>query len=114
VVIATLIVSDVFLARSTDKSVQDLQEVYTAVDKNDWEAAEKHIHEAYENWEDNNFLYSIMIDHIELDNIELRFLPAIEFVEQGVKSDSLSECSNIIFLMNHLHDKTRFCVENIL
>ncbi|MDR0931384.1 MAG: DUF4363 family protein [Clostridiales bacterium] len=114
VVVATLITTDLFLANSTDRNSRDLQEVYDAVEREDWDAATELIHKAHENWDEDNFLYSILIDHLELDNIELRYLPATEFIEQHVKGDSLAECSNIIFLMNHLHDKTTFCLENIL
>lgn len=57
---------------------------------------------------------SIIMDHSELDKIELAISELAGYIEGEIKTDSLAKCSTLGIMLRHMPKNYRLKIENIL
>lgn len=67
-----------------------------------------------EEWNKKSEIWSILVLHSELDLIETSLTKMKSELENGSLYISIEALDNSIFLINHIKDKEKFCIKNIL
>ncbi len=81
--------------------------------KQNWEGASKKLKEFEEKWDKVSPLWSMLVDHYEIDNIELILAQLISYTENEDKVQSLSQMSSLKTLVKHIPAKESFSLRNI-
>ena len=113
VVLCAIFVSYFALQFLGKKNVENKKEVYSLVLTEDWNGAGMKFKGQRESFEKHRKIYAILIDHSEMDNIELALITAEESIETANKHDSLDALSRGIFLFEHIEERNRFSFENV-
>lgn len=97
---------------------QRLNDSLTALEKDiemqNWEDALEKIVEFHGKWDKVSSLWSMLIDHYEIDNIELILSQLISYVKSQDKNEALSQMSSLKTLIKHIPAKESFNLQNIL
>lgn len=84
------------------------------IESQNWDKALKQLEEFHINWDKTNSLWSMLIDHYEIDNIELILSELISYVKNQDKNEALSKMSSLKTLIKHIPEKESFNLKNIL
>lgn len=68
----------------------------------------------YKKWEKTENKWAVIVLHSELDLIETSFTKMKSGIEQGELNRSLEEIETNLFLIDHIHQKEKFCLKNVL
>lgn len=104
----------VYLSETSSEMVNLLDKIDRAVDKGNWTAAEEYLKALEESWNKNKAYWSILINHDEIDNIELSINHIREYI--GVKNtpESRAEIAGLRLFLEHIPENERLSLENIL
>ncbi|HEX3015883.1 MAG TPA: DUF4363 family protein [Desulfobacteria bacterium] len=89
---------------NTEKSIQ--------ADK--WSSATNDLNKMQIAWRDTKYWWSILLDHQEIDNIEISLNRLDEYIKTKGMSLSLGELSALQMLIEHISDKETPSLRNIL
>lgn len=96
---------------------QRLSDSLTALEKDieiqNWEDALKKLEEFHSKWDKVSSLWSMLIDHYEIDNIELILSQLISYVKSQDKNEALSQMSSLKTLIKHIPAKESFNLQNV-
>ena len=90
-----------------------LDELEQDIEKQNWDEASEKLKEFHEKWDKVSTLWSMLIDHYEIDNIELVLSQLISYAENKDKSEALSQMSSLKTLIKHIPAKESFSLKNI-
>jgi hypothetical protein len=118
IVLTTLIVTGGYLtiyalgseSQRLDNSLSALE---SDIEKQNWAAAMKKIEEFHSKWDKTSSLWSMLIDHFEIDNIELALSQLISYVKTQDKNEALSKMSSLKTLIKHIPEKESFNLKNV-
>jgi hypothetical protein len=79
-----------------------------------WDTASNKLEEFHSKWDKTSSLWSMLIDHYEIDNIELILSQLVSYVETQDTNEALSKLSALKTLIKHIPAKESFNLENIL
>lgn len=65
-------------------------------------------------WEKNAKIWPMLIDHLEIDTIEIHLSELDAYLKTRDKSRALSKLSILKLLVNHIPEKESFVLQNIL
>lgn len=106
-----------FLNNSSDKMAEMLNELKIELEKEgnefDIEIAKQQANNIYEEWEDLQKKWSVIVIHDELDKIELSLIGVKSALNANSKEDSMQEIEKSIFLVEHIKEKESFKLKNI-
>ena len=68
----------------------------------------------YKKWEKTENNWAVIVLHSELDLIETSFTKMKSGIEQGELNRSLEEIETNLFLIDHISEKEKFCLKNVL
>lgn len=89
-------------------------ELYETIKKGEWQKADA-IANAFEKEVMNkSFFYGMFVEHVDYDNLLTNTAQGVEFVYNRAKSDSTSQCKIILTLLEHMKDKSKVSLENLL
>lgn len=83
------------------------------VQSNDWSSAKSQIEKIDKKWGQIEKKWTMLIDHLEIDQIEISLKKSQKYIETKNSSDSLAELANLQFMVEHIYDKESFKLENI-
>lgn len=92
-------------------SLSDLEE---DIENQNWDTASKKLEELHSKWDKTSSLWSMLIDHYEIDNIELVLSQLVSYVKTQDKNEALSQMSSLKTLIKHIPAKESFNLKNIL
>ena len=118
VVLTALIVTGGCLIFYTlDSESQRLNDSLSVLEKDienqNWDASIKNVEEFHSKWDKVSSIWSMLIDHYEIDNIELVLSKLVSYVKTHDKNEALSEMSSLKALIKHIPDKESFNLENV-
>ena len=58
-------------------------------------------------------MWAILIDHTEIDNIDMALAKIEQYIKTGEKGLALGELSSLELLIRHIPDKEKLSLENI-
>ena len=105
------------LEKTSGELINDLQElkqelIQTKENKNMYKAKEK-LEKTINHWENNKKIWSTIIMHEELDNIEVSLLALKANVENEKLEEALVELEKSIFWIGHIMEKEDLKLKNI-
>jgi hypothetical protein len=115
--LAVIISSGIFMTNALSKSSKELGEKIMEVEKHtqskDWGKAMETLNSLKEDWEKTKSTWSMLIDHIEVDNIETSLTRVSKYVELRQAVFAMTEISTLKQYINHIPKKESFTLENI-
>ena len=84
------------------------------IESRNWEAASEKLEEFHRKWDKISNIWSMLIDHYEIDNIELVLSKLASYVKTQDKNEALSNMSSLRVLIKHIPAKEAFNLKNIL
>jgi predicted PurR-regulated permease PerM len=118
IVLTTLIVTGGYLTiyalgSESQRLDNNLSALESDIEKQNWAAAMKKIEEFHSKWDKTSSLWSMLIDHFEIDNIELALSQLISYVKTQDKNEALSKMSSLKTLIKHIPEKESFNLKNV-
>ena len=79
-----------------------------------WEGAQEQLKTAQQNWYNDATWWSIILDHQEIDNININMKRLETYIGIQDVSQSRGEITTLKLLFEHIHDTELFTLKNIL
>ncbi|MDI6813588.1 MAG: DUF4363 family protein [Desulfitobacteriaceae bacterium] len=99
---------------SSQTMVGQLEQVETMIQNAKWDGAKVQLEQTKVSWDQTKYWWTILLDHQELDNIDLSMSRLQRYVDTQGLSLSLGELSALKMLVDHISDKEAFNLRNIL
>lgn len=112
-IIAVSIFSQYTLYRDSDKLVQSIEKVEESMNKKDWNQAENQVNQISKIWEDVKGTWSALVDHQEIDNIDVTLTRMQTLVKSKDTSSALSEAAALKKFFNHIPNKEKLSLHNV-
>lgn len=103
-----------YLTDSSSSINNDLQVLDRQVRTGNWNEARDQFSEVKNKWDGIKDGWAMLLDHQEIDNIDLSFSRMEEYVKVSQAADSLAEISSLKLLFEHIPEKESFSLKNIL
>jgi hypothetical protein len=118
-ILLTLIIgAGIFTTRSlTDTSKvldNQISELENNVRNKTWNKADKSLLAIENEWSKNKSAWATLIDHTEIDSIDITLAKLSRYIETREPSSALAEASALSKLIRHIPRKVSFNIENIL
>ena len=78
------------------------------------ELAIEHAHLAYDKWEEEDDKMAYYIEHDELEKLKTALTSVRSFVEVEEYSDGVEAIDKCMYILDHIHERERFSLDNIL
>lgn len=103
-----------YLDKTAEKMLSPLKNVEASITKNDWNTATKNIKLLKNTWESNKHKWEILLDHHEIDMIDMSLSKVVKLVELKDSLQVLPELSELRLLIAHIPDKESLSLSNVL
>ena len=108
---------DLFLYFKTDKLIFETQNLLSTLKENlsseDFEDGKKNIKKLQNNWEKNNKILSLFIEHDELEKVSTKVEVIKENATNGEYENALEDIVEAKYILEHIKDKYNFSLKNI-
>ncbi len=101
------------LNTTSKELVQDLQKIEAYTIDSDWENAEIIINELNAKWSNIQWTWSLLIDHFEVDNINIALAKTIQMIKFKDQSSALQEIASLLQCIKHVPEMGKFNIQNI-
>lgn len=101
------------LNSESQKLTVNLSTVEQDIEIQNWDEAAKKLEEFHGKWDKTSLVWTMLIDHYEIDNIELVLSQLVSYVKTQDKSNALSQMSSLRTLIKHIPAKESFKLKNI-
>ena len=78
-----------------------------------WDDAQNQIVDIEKIWSKTEKTWALLIDHMEIDNIDVSLIKSKKYIETKNLTLSLSELDILKFMIEHISDKELFNLKNI-
>jgi dihydroorotase len=113
IITAAGILSIRYFKSSSDYVVKDIDKTAALVRQNNWKDAQTQISNIDKEWKSTEKTWSLLTDHIEVDNIEMSLKKSKEFIETLNPSQALAELESLKFMVEHIYEKEQINLKNI-
>ena len=113
-IIGGAVLQHVYVTGTTEQLTNDLQQVYSALNNDDYEKALTASQTFSENWEKEKRLYETLFKHEEVDLISAGAARLSDLCAQRAKADALAQTAETLYYINHIHEIDSVTLENIL
>lgn len=103
-----------YLQGSTQMLDSQLATVEQSISAQQWEAAQKALNTTQQNWDKSKAWWTILLDHQEIDKIDLCLKRLEKYLVTKDLPLSLAEVSSLELLIHHISDTEKLNLENIL
>jgi len=114
VIFGWLIGSYLLLNSLSEENVNNMKLVYSLVYSQEWDLALNEFEAEREEFDSKEWIYSALVDHAEMDTIEISLIATEAFIKTQSPQDALDSSARAIFLFEHIESKNRFNWENVL
>lgn len=91
-----------------------LEAVEQSISTQKWEVAQKELNTAQQHWDKNKTWWAVLLDHQEIDNIDISMNRLEKYIETHDVSLSLGEVSALKLQVDHISDTEKLNLRNIL
>ncbi|KGK91504.1 hypothetical protein DP73_02655 [Desulfosporosinus sp. HMP52] len=102
-----------FVKNTTQATEAHLKTVEQSISAQQWEEAKKELGIVQESWKNNANWWSIILDHQQIDTIDLSIGRLERFIGAKDIPLSMGELSDLQLLFSYLFDAERFNLQNI-
>lgn len=103
-----------FVYSSSNQLAAQLDAVEASVQQQQWDSAKDKLNVAQQKWDKTKPWWSVLIDHQEIDNIDIGLRRLEKYVETQGMSLSMGEISTLQMLVEHISDLELPNLTNIL
>ncbi|ODA41496.1 DUF4363 family protein [Desulfosporosinus sp. BG] len=103
-----------YLQSTTQTLGVELESVEKSISTEKWEIAEKDLNTTLECWDKNKILWTVLLDHQEIDAIDIGINRLDKFIKTQNISLSLGEVSSLKLRLDHIADTEKLNLQNIL
>jgi len=90
-----------------------LESVEDSITVQNWEEAQAELQIAQEKWKKDNTLWSIVLDHFQIDNIDINMKRLEKYIGLKDMSLALGEVTSLKLHFEHIFDTELFTLRNI-
>lgn len=102
-----------YLENSTVKLLNQITDLEKSINMNEWERANDIVAELNDDWDKNENIWTIFINHHEIDSISITLENAIEYIKLKDKPDSLASIASLRHYISHIPEMERIVIKNI-
>ena len=118
IIIIVIIAFGAFTINMLKNEAENLHTVLIELEKNiyaeEWEKA-KNIGETIEKqWDKYKKIWPMLIDHFEIDNVNINLAELQAYIISNDKTESLSRLAALKVLIKHIPERESFIIQNIL
>lgn len=113
IVITSGILSIGYFKSSSDEIVTNIDKASDAVKTSNWKNASSSMKRIDDKWNMTEKSWSLLTDHIEVDNIEMSMKKTGEYIDSMDTAQSLAELESLRFMVEHIYEKEQFNLKNI-
>lgn len=117
IIVITLIGGSLASYRYVETSTQTmgalLESVEDSITAQKWEGAQEDLNTAQLNWNNDNTWWSVILDHEEIDIIDINMKRLEKYIGVQDVSQSLGEVTTLKLLFEHIFDNELFTLKNI-
>lgn len=103
----------IYLDASSSKLLNQIKELETSINHNEWEKANDISLKLNSNWEKTESIWTIFTNHHEIDSISITLKNTIEYIKLKEKTDSLASLSSLKHYISHIPEMERVVIKNI-
>jgi len=103
-----------FLTETTKDITSNFDNVYTAINNENWKLAQQQIAHSEKLWNKHKKWWTVFIDHQEIDNIDMSFVRIGEYIKYHNKALSSGELVVLKQSFEHIPEKEAVNLKNIL
>jgi signal transduction histidine kinase len=103
-----------YISSTSRNLVSQLQNAEKAIQNQKWAVAQGQLEQIQNNWHKTKYWWTILLNHHEIDNIELSSQRLKQYLMNQDKTLSLAEISALEMLYEHIADTEALTIENIL
>lgn len=107
-------VMSIYISNSSKMVDEQLVKLDSEVRKNNWSSALDALQNLENKWTSIKSGWAMLVDHQEIDNIDLSVSKMKEFVKEKDTVDALAEISSLRLLFEHIPQKESLTFTNIL
>jgi|LSQX01.3.fsa_nt_gb Txe/YoeB family toxin of Txe-Axe toxin-antitoxin module len=101
------------LYNDSAKLEKSIDEIIQSTKSQSWEQAENKMHQLNKDWQEIKGTWSSLIDHQEIDNIDITISRLQILIETKDISSSTSEAAALKKYVNHIPEKENLTIDNI-
>lgn len=101
------------LDSESERLYSSLSALEEDIENQNWDAASEKLDKFHRKWDKTTLIWSMLIDHFEIDNIEFTLSRLASYVKTRDKTEALSEMSNLKALIKHIPEKESFSFKNV-
>lgn len=114
IIIFTGVYSQNHLTKTSDKLIQQINEVQNKIEDDDWENATLLVKRLNEDWQQTSKTWSVVLDHFELDAVNMYLARTTKFIESKNSFFSTVELASLRKHIAHMPEKDSVIIKNIL
>lgn len=101
------------IAGSAQELTKYLNELETTLEEGDWRNSDSHMQPLLAKWSKTQQRWTLLLDHQEIDNIDLALARLHRFVQTRDLSAALAELAALQHLVRHIPELSKFTLQNI-
>lgn len=103
-----------YLQTTTQTLETQLGSIEQSISALQWEAAQKDLSTTQQGWEKNKRWWTVLLDHQDIDNIDISLNRLEEYIKTHDAALSLGEVSALQLQVDHISDTEKLNLRNIL
>ena len=117
-IIITIVGSWYFVYNRLQGNANDLKttldDIHHSIESNNWDEADHYFQNLNDKWLELRDVWTILLDHHEIDNIDLAMSRAKKYIDSNSKALALGEIEVLTSLVNIVVESESFTLSNIL
>jgi len=102
-----------YLEKSAAELSLELEKVKDKVAEGNWEESKEAFISFNKKWERVRKNWAMFTNHFEIDNIEMKLVRSLEFIEAKARVNAAVELSEAIMLLEHIPEREQLTLQNI-
>jgi hypothetical protein len=103
-----------YIQGSTHNFGSQITSIEQSISNQKWDAAQQKLDETQLQWEKSKNWWTVLLDHNEIDTIDISFKRLDKYIVTQDLPLSLGELSTLELLFDHISDSEKLNLENIL
>lgn len=102
-----------YLSKDTARLIKSINVIESYTQYGEWEKADNAVDDLQQDWKRTRKIWSMLIDHIEVDNIQTSLTRMAKYIKLKEEIDALAEISVLRQFIEHIPRKESLTLENI-
>ena len=110
---AVSIYSFYMLNSSSSKMEKDILAIENSIRKKNWDSAGDNLEKMQKSWSKTKKMWAVMLDHAEIDNIDITLSKLSSYIEMKDLALALAETASLKQYIKHIPEKESANISNI-